>query len=142
MQAEDYSVAQVTLVAGDLSYAVPRVAAIANGAIRTGGTVDQPADPNAFTCNQNVDAGYSWRLVYDGEDTMQASALFESEGITSTVWDLYCGPSKDDCVAFAAQNGINIPDAVLNPLAGQADPGAIADQPLVPLPARPVQKQL
>ena len=106
-QVADYSVVQVQLQSdpGSTSLAIAR----ANISLKS--SILNPM--GSFTCNQNNDPGPSWRMTYDGEDTMTVNGIFFTDGITSTVWDLYCGSSQQDCIDQAAQLGLTIPDGVL-----------------------------
>jgi hypothetical protein len=109
----DYSVVQVQLQAdpGSVQLAIPR----ANIAAKS--SIQNPI--GSFSANQNNDPGPSWRMTYDGEDTMMVTGIFFTDGITSTVWDLYCGPTQQDCIDQAALLGLTIPDGILN-----GEPGA------------------
>jgi len=46
-----------------------------------------------------------WRLVYDGTTVM---ALFESEGETWTINNLFCAETKQECLDYATQNGLSM----------------------------------
>ena len=94
----------VTLTVSNRAYAVVTVCA---NALCTGGL-----GINQFKATVNVNPASSWRMVYEGTT---ATALFQSNGYTYTVYSLYVDTSKDACVAYAKANGITIPDAVLNP---------------------------
>ena len=102
----DYSVESIEIISDN---AVPKIQSI-----QLKQNLKKGAAAYTVTANQNTDSGSSWRLVYDGEETMQAVALFLSEGYTTTVYDLYCDESKQACLDWAAANGIEVPDAVLN----------------------------
>ncbi|MCK9326043.1 MAG: hypothetical protein M0P69_11185 [Bacteroidales bacterium] len=46
----------------------------------------------SLTVNQSPNEA-CWRLVYDGT---KALALFDSDGTTRTIWELFCG-TENDC---------------------------------------------
>ena len=82
-----------------------------------------PVCASAISCGTGINIGQikatvntsnasSWRLAYNGAT---ATALFQSNGFTYTVYGLYVDTSQDNCVAWAAANGITIPASVLNP---------------------------
>ena len=113
MQATDFSVQQVTLTPGTMDYAVaaPQTLSSKNNSMRTGGTSVQQAPPDgSILANENVDVGLSWRMVDDGATVL---ALFQSEGTTSTINNLFCAGTKQECVDQAATAGLTMPDAIL-----------------------------
>ena len=126
MRATDFSVQQVVLSTDQPSLADSTLSMVIGGKISTGagmlhggGTIIQPKDPLAgqpdgsFLANVNVDRGISWRMVYDDSDVL---ALFESDGYTNTINNLFVADTKDECIAEAVNQGVTISEEILNGL--------------------------
>ena len=97
------AVTAVKLTPGSVTYSKASVCA---SAFCTGGLAR-----GQFAAAVNSDPQKSWRLVYDGK---KAIDLFEVTGYTYTMYSLYVGPTKDDCLKFAATNGVTIPDSLVS----------------------------
>jgi len=98
----------VVLIAGDAKYALPQA-----NITKTAPTAERPL--KSFLAKTNVDAKKSWRMVYDGK---RIRDLFEAEGQTHTIYNLFCAETKQECVIKGEALGMTIPeDLTFEPVA-------------------------
>ena len=60
----------------------------------------------SFLANVNISPQKCWRMPYDAR---KIYACFESEGFTSTIYNLFCAETQQECIDKAAKLGLTIP---------------------------------